>query len=150
MRKAFIALSAKQDAAMRQACEDTNSAACRGHVAAALEGSGAQMELVAAGNLPANYCAGADLNAQATRLARNVIAADIRAACLADLACRQKQDNINGALMLGTIGLITAPMLPSLGSDYCGKSRDGHATGHHHGGNRSRAGLRRGQPRQPC
>ena len=114
--KAFVALSAKQDAAMLQACQDTTSAACRAHFAAALEGSRTQMDLVIAGNLPANYAAGADLNAQATRLARNVIMADIRAACLADLACRQKQDNLNGALMLGTMGLLTAPLLPSLGS----------------------------------
>jgi hypothetical protein len=74
------------------------------------------MDLVAAGNLPANYAAGADLNAQANRLARNVIVGDIRAACLADATCQQKQDNLNGVLLLGTAGLVTIPLLPSLGS----------------------------------
>ncbi len=101
---------------MRQACQDTRSDACRGHIDAALAGSAVQLELIGRQLLPENYAAGADLNAQASRLARNVIVADVKAACLADAVCRQKQDDINGVVLLGTVGLITAPMLPALGS----------------------------------
>lgn len=78
--KEYTALSARQDADLRQACQDTRSDACRGQIDAALAGSVVQMELIGRQLLPENYAAGADLNAQASRLARNFIVADTKAA----------------------------------------------------------------------
>jgi hypothetical protein len=70
VRKEFVELSAKQDAAMREACKDLSSPACRTKIAEAQVGSMTQKDLVMSGLLPDYYLGGSDYNANANLYAK--------------------------------------------------------------------------------
>jgi hypothetical protein len=70
VRKEFAELSAKQDAAMREACKDLSSPACRTKIAEAQVGSMTQKDLVMSGLLPDYYLGGSDYNANANLYAK--------------------------------------------------------------------------------
>lgn len=90
LRKEFTDLSAQQDRAMQEACKDLSSAACKSHVASALEGTKTQINLAQTGALPASYLAGSDLNANANLTAKNMLVANLQASCSGNVSCEQK------------------------------------------------------------
>lgn len=90
LRKEFADLSAQQDRAMQEACKDLSSAACKSHVASALEGTKTQINLAQTGALPASYLAGSDLNANANLTAKNMLVANLQASCSGNVSCEQK------------------------------------------------------------
>ncbi|WP_171816062.1 DUF637 domain-containing protein, partial [Serpentinimonas barnesii] len=98
VRKAFFDLSRGQNAAMRQACKDLSSAACRTHIQTALAGSQTQMQLVLGGSLPEQYLGGSDLNASARLTALNALRADIRQICASTPSCQAKNQAALNAL----------------------------------------------------
>jgi A nuclease family of the HNH/ENDO VII superfamily with conserved AHH/Possible hemagglutinin (DUF637)/Pre-toxin domain with VENN motif len=90
LRKEFTDLSAQQDRAMQESCKDLSSAACKSHVASALEGTKTQINLAQTGALPASYLAGSDLNASANLTAKNMLVANLQASCSGNVSCEQK------------------------------------------------------------
>ncbi|MES2974160.1 MAG: hemagglutinin repeat-containing protein [Pseudomonadota bacterium] len=110
-------ISAQQDAALRAACADLNSPSCRSLVDEAQEGSKAQTQLAASGQLPANYLAGRDFNSNVNLFVQRVQAQDVVNACNANpVQCDQARLVGSAKLLLTGASMAAAVALfPVLG-----------------------------------
>ena len=92
VRKEFAELSAKQDAAMREACKDLSSPTCRTKIAEAQVGSMTQKDLLIKGVLPESYWSTAnDLNAVANGFAKQAFLSDLKTECARNPSCDAKK-----------------------------------------------------------
>ncbi len=109
VRKEFVELHAKQDAALREACKDLNSQACRTKIAEAREGSKTQQDLVLKGLLPDYYLWGSDWNANANLYAKNAFLSDLKAECARNARCDAKKTE--SLIKLGSLALDFVPVI---------------------------------------
>jgi filamentous hemagglutinin len=109
VRKEFVELHAKQDAALREACKDLNSHACRTKIAEAQVGSMTQKDLVMSGLLPDYYLGGSDWNANANRYAKQAFLSDLKAECARNARCDAKKEE--SLKKLGSAALDFVPVI---------------------------------------
>jgi hypothetical protein len=109
VRKEFVELHAKQDAALREACKDLDSQACRTKIAEAQVGSMTQKDLVMSGLLPDYYLGGSDWNANANRYAKQAFLSDLKAECARNPSCDAKKEE--SLKKLGSAALDFVPVI---------------------------------------
>ena len=111
VRKEFAELSAKQDAAMREACKDLSSPACRTKIAEAQVGSMTQKDLLIKGVLPESYWSTAnDLNAVANGFAKQAFLSYLKTECARNPSCDAKK-----TAALTKLGSTVLDFLPVIG-----------------------------------